>query len=198
MRDLDDTDRAILGLLLDDARRSWRDIADAVDLSPPAVSDRVDRLEDLGVIRGFTVDLDRSALREGTPVLVTVETEPGAADPVFDALLEADQVEHAFTTADERVVFTAVVEDGAVRQLLFDHVDHGDVRSFDVSLVSDRAWSPSVEDVKLGLTCDECGNTVTSEGETERLDGDLYHFCCGSCRESFVDMYENLREGADV
>jgi DNA-binding Lrp family transcriptional regulator len=198
MRDLDDTDRAILGLLLDDARRSWRDIADAVDLSPPAVSDRVERLQDLGVVRGFTVDIDRSKLREGTPVLVTVEAIPGAGNAVADALLDTDTVEHVFTTAEERVVFTAVLEDGAVRPLLEEHVELDDVREFDVSLLRDRAWNPSVEDVELGLTCDECGNTVTSEGESERLDGDLYHFCCGSCRDSFVDMYEDLREGADV
>ena len=61
-----------------------------------------------------------------------------------------------------------------------------------------RAWSPSVEGVELALTCDECGNTVTSEGETKHIDGEQYHFCCGSCRDSFVEMYEDLREGADV
>jgi DNA-binding Lrp family transcriptional regulator len=139
MRELDDTDRAILGLLPDDARRSWRDIADAVDLSPPAVSDPVDRLEELGVVRGFTVDVDRSKLREGTPLLVAVEAVPGAAGSVFDALCGADRVEHAFVTADERVVFTAIVEDGAVRDLLADDVDLEAVRSFDVSVLRDRA-----------------------------------------------------------
>jgi len=198
MRDLDDTDRTILGLLLDDARRSWRDIAGAVDLSPPAVADRVERLQDLGVVRGFTVDIDRSKLREGMPLLVTVEAVPGTGSVVAEALLDADAVEHVFATADERVVFTAVVDDGVVRGLLAEHVDLSDVRAFDVSPLRDRAWNPSVEQVELGLTCDECGNTVTSEGESVRLDGDRYHFCCASCRDSFVDMYENLREDVDV
>jgi DNA-binding Lrp family transcriptional regulator len=183
---------------INDARRSWRDIAETVDLSPPAVADRVDRLEDLGVIDGFTVDLDRSKLREGTPVLVTVEAVPGAAEPVSDGLAGADRVEHVFTTADGRVVFTAIADDGAVRDLLAQNVELADVREFDVSLLSDRSWSPSVEDVEVGLTCDECGNTVTSEGESERLDGEPYHFCCDSCRSSFVDMYENLRDGAET
>jgi len=198
MRDLDDTDRAILGLLLDDARRSWRDIADTVDLSPPAVSERAERLQELGVIRGFTVDVDRSKLREGTPILVTVEPVPGAGNAVAEPLVDAATVEHVFTTAEERVVFTALVDDGAVRPLQAEHVDLDDVREFDVSLLRDRAWNPSVEGAELALTCDECGNTVTSEGESVRLDGDSYHFCCGSCRESFVDTYENLREEADA
>lgn len=197
MRELDETDRQILGLLLDDARRSWREIAEVVDLSPPAVSDRVDRLRDVGVIRGFTVDVDRSKLREGTPVLVTVDVEPPAAGVVAEDLRETDRVEHVFTTADERVVVTAIVERGAVRELLAEATSTDDLRGFEVDLLRDRAWSPSVANVELALTCDECGNTVTSEGESERLDGDRYHFCCGSCRDSFVDTYEDLREGAE-
>ena len=198
MRDLDETDRRILGLLLDDARRSWREIADAVDLSPPAVSDRVDRLEGLGVVRGFTADIDRTKLRAGTPVLVTVDAVPGTATPLVDELADADRVEHVFESADDEVVFSAVVEDGDPLPLLRRHGDLDNVREYDVSVLRRRAWSPSVEGVELALTCDECGNTVTSEGETERIDGGQYHFCCGSCRDSFVEMYEDLREGADV
>jgi DNA-binding Lrp family transcriptional regulator len=198
MRDLDETDRRILGLLLDDARRSWREIADAVDLSPPAVSDRVDRLEGLGVVRGFTADIDRTKLRAGTPVLVTVDAVPGTATALVDELADADRVEHVFESADDEVVFSAVVEDGDPLALLGRHGDLDDVREYDVSVLRRRAWSPSVEGVELALACDECGNTVTSEGETERIDGEQYHFCCGSCRDSFVEMYEDLREGADV
>ncbi|MFW6449287.1 MAG: Lrp/AsnC family transcriptional regulator, partial [Halobacteriota archaeon] len=56
MSDLDDLDLEILELLIDDARRPYSDIADAVDVSGPTVSDLVDRLVDRGVIRRFTVD----------------------------------------------------------------------------------------------------------------------------------------------
>ena len=198
MRDLDDTDRRILGLLLDDARRSWRDIADVVDLSPPAVADRVDRLDDLGVIRGFTVDIDRSKLRAGVPVLVTVTMTPGAATAASESLSDADAVEHVFTTAEEGVVFTATVEQGDVLSLLRSTLVMDDVREYDVSLLGDRSWNPSVAEADLALSCDECGNTVTAEGETRELDGETYHFCCESCEDSFVEMYEDLRDGADI
>ena len=64
MRDIDDTDRELLRLLLEDARRPYSELAEAVDLSPPAVSDRVDRLVELGVIERFTLGLDRSRLAD--------------------------------------------------------------------------------------------------------------------------------------
>jgi Lrp/AsnC family leucine-responsive transcriptional regulator len=198
MRGLDDTDRTILRLLVEDGRRSWREIADIVDLSPPAVADRVERLRDIGIVRGFTVDVDRSKLREGVPVLVTLSVTLQAASAIASDLGEVDSVEHVFVTADEEVVFNATVESGDVLSLLESSVVMEDVHDYEVSLLADREWTPHVGEAELALECAECGNTVTSEGETARLDGDLYHFCCGSCRENFVEMYEELREGADA
>jgi DNA-binding Lrp family transcriptional regulator len=196
MRGLDDTDREILRLLLEDARRPYSEIAEAVDLSAPAVSDRIDRLQEIGLIRRFTLDVDRSLLREGMPVLVTIRAAPGGAATVEDGLSAADPVEYVFRTVDDRVVCTATVQEGAVGEFLAGAVPMEEVREYDVRVLADTQWSPQVGRATLAPACDECGNTVTSEGETERLDGDVYHFCCGSCRANFVDQYERLREGA--
>ncbi|WP_424019056.1 winged helix-turn-helix transcriptional regulator [Halorientalis pallida] len=196
MRGLDDTDREILDILLSDGRRSYSDIADAVDLSPPAVSDRIDRLQELGVVRRFTVDLDRSVLREGVPVLVDLQVRPGRGDAVADALSAADPVEHVFTTADERIVATATVGDGDVSGMLADALEMDDIGEYDVDLLDDTAWSPSMDDAEFAPECAECGNTVDAEGETTELGGTHYHFCCSSCESRFVEQYEELREGA--
>src|SRR3954451_16297670 len=55
---MDATDRKIVKLLRDDARRSFQDIGKHVHLSAPAVKRRVDRLERDGVIRGYTAVVD--------------------------------------------------------------------------------------------------------------------------------------------
>ncbi|MFB6083106.1 MAG: ArsR family transcriptional regulator, partial [Halorientalis sp.] len=151
---------------------------------------------ELGIVRRFTVDLDRSVLREGVPVLVDLRVRPGRADTVADALADADPVEHVFTTADERVVATATVADGDVSGMLAGTVEMDAVDGYDVDLLSDTAWSPSMADAEFAPECAECGNTVDTEGETAELDGTLYHFCCASCESQFVDRYEELRDGA--
>ena len=51
---MDATDREIVALLRKDARRSFQDIGRHVHLSAPAVKRRVDRLEQEGVILGYT------------------------------------------------------------------------------------------------------------------------------------------------
>jgi Lrp/AsnC family transcriptional regulator, leucine-responsive regulatory protein len=55
---IDETDRAIIDLLREDARRTVSDIAGRVNLSPAPVKRRIDRLEEIGVISGYTVVLD--------------------------------------------------------------------------------------------------------------------------------------------
>jgi len=196
MRGLDETDREILRLLLEDGRKPYREIATEVDLSAPAVSDRVERLEELGLLRRFTVDLDRSLLREGQPVLLRIDCDPGAGPRVQEALAPLDVVEHVFRTADDLLLCTAVAGEEEIGVLLSDALPLGVVRSYDIKLLVESAWQPTVDQAELALECVECGNTVTAEGTQEEIDGTLYHFCCSSCQEKFLARYEQLSEGA--
>lgn len=196
MRGIDDTDREILRLLLEDARRPYSDIADAVDLSAPAVSDRVERLQELGLVRRFTVDIDRSLLREGVSVLVTLTARPGTGADVRAALTDAAAVEHVFRTVDDRLVCTATAPEGEIADRLSAVLGMDAVREYDVRLLADTDWSPAIDAAEFTPECVECGNTVTREGTSERIDGETYHFCCRSCRDTFLQQYERLREGA--
>lgn len=196
MRDLDGTDREILRLLLEDARRPYADIAERVDLSPPAVSDRVDRLRDLGIVRRFTLDIDRSRLREGVEVLIDLSVDPGHSADVRDGLADLAGVEHVFETADGRVLATATLPGGDVSAAIADAVDVTVLRDVEVHLLAEAEWRPDLGEATLGLECVECGNTVTGEGVTSTLDGERYEFCCPSCQVRFEEQYERLKEGA--
>lgn len=197
MRELDETDMEILQLLIEDARRPYSEIADIVGLSPPAVSDRVTRLQEAGVIRRFTLDVDRSQLQEGVAVLVDLRASPTAVDAIGDALRAADAVEHVFTAAESHVVAVARLPGEEVREWLTETVDVGALEGYEVTLLSDAEWTPSLSGTAFALTCAECGNTVTNEGVGTHVDGTLHHFCCTSCEARFQERYETLREGTD-
>ena len=74
--EVDDLDLALLRALAQDARQSQRSLARAIEMSPPAVADRLARLERSGVIRGYRVDIDWAAL--GFPVVVYLAVTAGA------------------------------------------------------------------------------------------------------------------------
>jgi DNA-binding Lrp family transcriptional regulator len=197
MRDLDETDLDILQLLMRDARKPWAEIAEAVDLSPPAVADRVERLQEMGVVRRFTVDIDRSKLREGVPVLIRLATATDAAADVRATLREAEAVEHLFTTAEGDLLCYARVPDGNVPRWLDATLGDGVVDDYTVTLLTDGEWTPTVGGTGFALSCAECGNTVTSEGTTARIGGDLHQFCCSSCESQFEARYDRFEAGAE-
>jgi len=68
---LDDVDWRLLGELQSDGRLSFNELARRVHLSPPAVGERVRRLEHAGVITGYTAQVDPT--RAGQPLLAFIQ-----------------------------------------------------------------------------------------------------------------------------
>jgi Lrp/AsnC family leucine-responsive transcriptional regulator len=69
---LDEISRAIVSALAGDGRASYQTIANQVGLSRPAVMERVKRLEEQGVISGYTARLDRAKIGRPITAFVTV------------------------------------------------------------------------------------------------------------------------------
>jgi Lrp/AsnC family transcriptional regulator, leucine-responsive regulatory protein len=74
---VDEFDLALLDALAADARLSKRALARIVGMSPPAVADRIERLERAGIIRGYRVDVDWTALGYPVVVYLAVTAGPG-------------------------------------------------------------------------------------------------------------------------
>lgn len=76
MTALDDFDRRIIAALRGDARLSNIEVAERVGLSHSAVSRRVKRLEEQGVIRGYRAIIDAAAAGIGARAFVSVGRQP--------------------------------------------------------------------------------------------------------------------------
>jgi Lrp/AsnC family leucine-responsive transcriptional regulator len=72
---LDEVNHRLLEVLSEDPRLSAAELARRVAMSAPAVRERVARLEETGVIRGYRLDIDPAAL--GLPVSAWVRLRPG-------------------------------------------------------------------------------------------------------------------------
>jgi len=78
--ELDELDRKILTLLSEDSRRSYREIAKHLGVSHATVSGRIRRLEEEGVIKGYTVILDPEVMNL-YPLCLRISAGP-RADPL--------------------------------------------------------------------------------------------------------------------
>ena len=59
---MDNTDIKILKELQQDSRLSIRELSKRVNLSPPSVTERIRKLEDSGIIEGYTIKVNEKAL----------------------------------------------------------------------------------------------------------------------------------------
>jgi Lrp/AsnC family leucine-responsive transcriptional regulator len=89
---LDEIDRRILDILSEDARILLKDLAQQVNLSSPSVSERLRRLEERGVIRSFTIDIDPRALGYVFQAIVRVRPLPGKLHTVEKLLREIPEL----------------------------------------------------------------------------------------------------------
>ncbi|MGH3097384.1 MAG: Lrp/AsnC family transcriptional regulator [Streptosporangiales bacterium] len=81
----------VLEVLHADPRISMSALGRAVGLSPPAVSERVQRLRRTGVITGFRMDVDAGAV--GLPIAAFVRVRPGPGQLAKIAQLAQDTAE---------------------------------------------------------------------------------------------------------
>ncbi|MGA9279203.1 Lrp/AsnC family transcriptional regulator [Ilumatobacter sp.] len=91
--EIDQIDTRILGILRSHGRISWKELADRVHLAPSSVAERVRRLEERGVISGYTARIDPAAIGRGVRAVVDVSLVPGDQADAFEArLVERDEV----------------------------------------------------------------------------------------------------------
>lgn len=78
---IDDTDRTILQMLQNDARIANAEIARHIGLAPSAIFQRIRKMEELGVIEGYTARLNPTVLGYGLTAFVMIQTREGARAP---------------------------------------------------------------------------------------------------------------------
>lgn len=107
-RSLDGFDRRILGALVEDARRSYSQIGQAVGLSAPAVHERVKRLRDFGVLKGIQAALDGEAIGKPLLAYVHVDTDGWGKSKRMMRLRDFPEVEEIQSVAGDTCVILKV------------------------------------------------------------------------------------------
>ena len=109
---VEDLDRRIVDLLAKDGRISYTDLGKALGMSTSAVHQRVRRLEQRGVVKGYTAKLDHRALGQHiTAFLSITPIDPAAPDDIPDRLREITAIEECHSVAgDENYILKVRVE----------------------------------------------------------------------------------------
>lgn len=102
LRLVEDLDQRIVQLLLQDGRMSYTDLGKATGLSTSAVHQRVRRLEQRGVIRGYTAIVDPDAVELALTAFISVKPfDPSAPDDTPERLSGLPEIEACHSVAGD-------------------------------------------------------------------------------------------------
>ena len=115
---IDAIDKLILQILQKDGRTSNADIARQVNLAPSAVLERIRKLEERGVIRGYSADIDPKALGFGLTSIIAVRTSE-CGEGVGEILAGVPEVQEVHEVAGDDCFYIKVLSKDAESLGLF-------------------------------------------------------------------------------
>jgi Lrp/AsnC family leucine-responsive transcriptional regulator len=105
---LDKTDRMLLALLKQDTRRKYSELGEAVHLSPPAVHERVKKLERLGAIRRYTIEIAPEMLGLMLTAFVRIQLNRIPCEELAQALQRLPEVVECYSSAGDESMLLKV------------------------------------------------------------------------------------------
>ncbi|HET6399713.1 MAG TPA: winged helix-turn-helix transcriptional regulator [Candidatus Thermoplasmatota archaeon] len=196
--ELDETDLGILRLLHEDARTSFRTLAKELGIATPTVSARVKRLEELGIIRGYRVELAPQALGGAVHVL-RLQVRPAGLQKVADVIAGWQGVEELLTlTGGSLLLKVRLRPPGVTMQRLHEAISgQEDVVAYEAWEVwNTRRHQPDVATAGVQVTCHQCQGPIRGEPARSKVGGREHIFCCHFCKKAFQDRHRALSQGA--
>jgi Lrp/AsnC family leucine-responsive transcriptional regulator len=105
---IDGVDKAILNILQQDGRISNADIARQINLAPSAVLERIRKLEERKIIRGYAAEIDPKALEYGLTAIIAIRTSE-CGEGVGEMLSEVPEVQEVHEVAGDDCFLIKVV-----------------------------------------------------------------------------------------
>jgi Lrp/AsnC family transcriptional regulator, regulator for asnA, asnC and gidA len=104
----DEHDRKIIQMLEQNSRRSLNDISKKLKLSESAVRKRVAALQNKGVIKKFTIQVDPAKLGANSVSIVGVDVEPTKLLEVAQKLCEIKEIRSVATSTGDHMIMTEI------------------------------------------------------------------------------------------
>jgi len=121
----------ILEALQEDARMPFTRIGQELGMASPAISDRVKKMEDLGVIRGYKAIVDPKALGYQFQAMITLRAFVGKLRPLLDKVPQLREVRNCYRiTGTENIIMEVVLEDqGHLERFIDLLIAYGETRT---------------------------------------------------------------------
>jgi len=204
MPELDDIDSRILGILVEDGRRSFREVARRAGITTPTVQARVKRMMDQGLIRKISPIFDPSKFRHGLVFQLYLRVDPAKIEAIAGSLERRSEVRAIYlTTGENNLTLRVAVDSLEEMQRFTEAID----REFGVKQNSSQMVVRIFKDdqavivrpgLSVNLKCETCSGPIPAKPFVLRVAGHERFFCCPMCVQKFREKYEPRLKGLEL
>ncbi|MCL7413831.1 MAG: AsnC family transcriptional regulator [ANME-2 cluster archaeon] len=197
MAELDKLDIKILSHLQEDGRQSFREIAKKTHTSVPTIGSRVERLQQLGIIKRFTVDIDQGKIEGFQTAVLIIDIKPSESQAIISRLSGLDEVVEICVSSDSDVGIIAKVMGSAddVMRIQNSLTEPGINKAraiFIRDVIKKDAANMAASLIKMA--CSYCNKEMAEGAIKSKIDDKNYYFCCNTCKSAFMDKYQGFKK----
>ncbi len=128
---IDDLNWKILESLQENARESFANIGRKVGLTPPAVAERVRKMEDLGILQGYKAMVSHAMTGHQLKAIITLRAFMGKLKPFLALVISFEEVINCYRiTGNENIVMEVVLKDQFhLEQFIDKLIQYGETRT---------------------------------------------------------------------
>jgi len=200
---LDNTDIAIVKALIQDGRKSFRQIAREIKTSTPTVEARFSRLKGLGIIKNIQPIFDIEKIDGQMSALVFVKTILSQSTDIANKLASIPQVRGVYKMTGEYNIIIKVImthhpeyleEFIKTKIANIDGIKSASYQMITKTIKDDQSIPVIKEGIFLKIKCDYCDNDILKDAKVLRVGEYESYFCCNSCLILYKQKYKTKIE----
>jgi len=186
---LDEKDIIILENLSKDSRMKLSSLADLLGTSIPTISSRITKLEALGIIQRFTLQLGYDLLSEHPSYMILIKVDPKFIETFISKLNNMEEVleVHELIGSFQILIKTIPLSMQDYNKLISDMRSYSGIIEINPNPIAttfkqDISKLPK-QDFQVKLRCEyvNCGKLIEKDYQTLVVDDVTHFFCCKSC-----------------
>ena len=200
---LDNIDIAIVKALIQDGRKSFRQIAREIKVSTPTVEARFSRLKGLGIIKNIQPIFDIEKIDGQMSALVFVKTNLSQSTDIANKLASIPQVRGVYKMTGEHNIIIKVImthhpeyleEFIKTKIANIEGIKSASYQMITKTIKDDQSIPVMKEGIFLKIKCDYCDNDIFKDAKLMRVGQYERYFCCNSCLTLYKQKYKTKLE----
>jgi DNA-binding Lrp family transcriptional regulator len=203
---IDRIDTLVINSLMQDGRKSFRQIAKEIGVSTPTVESHFSKMMGLGIIKNIIPILDSEKIEQQISAFVYLKIDaPSQTFMIANKISSIPEIKNVYLLTGEYNLMFKVITDKPelVEELVTTRI--GIIKGISSSIIQivtktvKETQSVTIkEGIPITIKCDFCNNDILKSSKTLQVGLYERHFCCNSCLTLYKQKYRGRIESLKI